>query len=289
MKTSGLTVVLPDPPTPSHALTRIRRALLTYAPRNTRILLPSDPDAAIADLWILIVIGRRDRVARDVAAYRAAGARVALVQVVWRSSLAPTAEDWAPVWAQSHVVWSPYRLPTEALYHAPFGVDTVFAVGTDPAPAQPWLVLTSGAGWLQESVREVTRAARRAGGVALHLGPSIGHETVRVSGLPDGDLARLYSATRFVSGLRRTEGFELPCAEGLACGARPILFAQPHYTDWYGDLAAYVAEQDRPHVENAVLAILKQPRPAVTEAERREAVRRFDWRRLAAGFWERCL
>lgn len=284
-----MTVVVPEPPRPSPALYRIRAALQAGAPPGIRWVYPTSEAAADADLWLLLIVGQRDATARQVTAIRRTGARVAAVQVVWRSSLQPSAAAWAPVWAQCAVVWSTYRLPTTVLYHAPFGVAPLFpqSAGSVTFGPRPWWVMTSGIGWLQEGVREVHRAAVRTDRAAWHLGPSLGRPLARVSGVRDPELARLYAATQIVSGLRRCEGFELACAEGLTCGARPLLFDRPHYTDWYGAWADYLPETDRTAVEEACVAYFRTPPRAVTAFERQAAVLRFDWPTLTAGFWER--
>src|SRR5207253_7002977 len=109
------------------------------------------------------------------------------------------------------------------------------------------------------------------------------------SGLSDIQLATLYAQCHYVSGLRRIEGFELPAAEGLLCGARPILFDRDHYRNWYGSLAEYITESDRPGVVAQLVDLFGRQVRTVTADERNEAVRRFHWPTILNGFWERCL
>lgn len=284
-----MTVVIPDPPRPSHALWRIRFALMQYAPwGEVRCLPASHPEAADADLWVLFVVGQRDSVTREAQRIRATGARVAAIQVVYASSRWHTAEDWADLWAACDVVWSTYRLPTDKLYHAPFGVSYDLYPHAAVGP-RPWWVMTTGPGWLQEGVREVQLAAQAANRPAWHLGPTLGRrrgQLARVARVGDIELSGLYAATRYVSGLRRIEGFELPCAEGLCNGARPILYDQPHYTDWYGESAVYLPERSRGEVEAAVTEVFHQPPRTVSRTEMVAAQQRFAWGPIVAGFWE---
>jgi glycosyltransferase involved in cell wall biosynthesis len=143
-----------------------------------------------------------------------------------------------------------------------------------------------------EAIEEAVMAAERAGLTSLHLGPkNVAGMTQRpfmwrtTQGIDDERLAALYRRTSWVSGLRHVEGFEMPAIEGLACGARPILFDRPDMRQWYGDLAVYVPECSRDDLIDCLIPILESPPAPVTKEERTRALRRFNWQRIAAGFW----
>src|SRR6185295_19074765 len=187
-------------------------------------------------------------------------------------------------------------------YHAPLGVEAdVFkpltegtcescADPTDDCDGGPWCpcachdcngvskrtytIATSGLSWLTESVRECVVAAQRAATKALpawifHLGEQLSREDDGVrcaSGITDRQLADVYSQCRFVSGLRRIEGFELPAVEGLLCGARPVLFDTPGYRWIYGDWAEYIREESRESVIEQLVELFKRgARPVTAE------------------------
>lgn len=104
----------------------------------------------------------------------------------------------------------------------------------------------------------------------------------------DKELAPYYSTSQYVSGLRRTEGFELPAVEGLFCGARPILFDTPNYRQWYEPFGIFIYEGSRQEVIEQLINIFQGPYQPVTEEEIAVAQGRFDWQRIIGGFWERC-
>jgi hypothetical protein len=278
---------------PSHALDRIDRALQKYAPLSVSFVRESE-----ADVIVIPVIGRRDAVEDRARKATERGQAYVLAQYCIRSTKTPHTSAWLDLWGNAQLVWSYYDLPALVredgedtkrywnFYRSPLGVEAgVFTARS--AGERPWLVVTSGGGWTTESVRECVMAAQGIG-PSCHLGRHTGRdEHVVFNGLPDSEVVKLYQQSRWVSGLRRTEGFELPALEGLLCGARPILFDAPHYTHWYGTHAEYIPEGPREGViESLRRLFLSKPR-SVTEAERASAVRKFDWRPIVEGFWER--
>ena len=156
---------------------------------------------------------------------------------------------------------------------------------------QPYLSGTSGSSWLTESVRECCNAARRVGGRTFHLGPKVSQNSyiTCLKGMSDEYLARLWGSCKYVSGLRRTEGFELPAIEDLVCGTRPVLFDREHYRGWYGDFAEYIPEGSRAEVTDSLEKLFRGRYRTVTRAERDEAIKRFDWRPIINRFWRRVL
>lgn len=276
-------------PAGNHAIRRVRNALVRYAPAWVSVV----DDPRKAELRVLHVNGRLER---QLALARGAGS-VAVIQYTVRRTQRPNTASWLPLWRGARVVWS--YLDLAALmredgtkgavghYLAPLGADPEIFQNRTDAP-RFYKVCTSGT-WLTEGVRECCLAAGRLGRHALHLGEELNSALVDCrTGLTDLSLADLYSRCEFVSGLRRTEGFELPMAEGLLCGARPVTFDQPHYRRWFGSMADYVQESARNDVADQLTALFREgPRP-VTQLERESAVELFSWERVVRGFWERC-
>lgn len=305
-------VYVNPPPGLSRAMTRIATALAASLPEGWVAV----DDEAAADIVVLHVVGYPETEAK-VAALRAAGKLYAIVQCCMRSTQRPSTLDWLGLWAGAVAVWSyldlaslvredlqaaraDLRLDIKALdaantmaaralshfYHAP--------LGADPAVFRPWpnaktrIVMTSGYVAESEGVRECAEAARRVGRPMSHLGPDlqVGAHVSSFLGIADTQLAQLYSLCEFVAGLRRCEGFELPAAEGLLCGARPVMFDRPHYRQWFGSLAEYVPEGSEAEVTDALAALFARGARPVTDDERAEAMRRFDWPSIVAGFWK---
>ena len=292
----------------SRAIIRIGAALQKYAPGEVRLIPPMRKDSkrsaqlpgeADGDLVVLPINGLRDHWQALAARCRARGQRYAVVQIALRTSRHPSTEQWRDLWRGAAVVWSYYPLgrwiaedggaPLDfPFYHAPLGVDgSVFTPG-DGHALRGYTVLTSGFRRHQEGVAECDEAAAAVDGCVFQLGPtfSMKAETFYGTGLEDDELARIYQQCQWVSGLRRTEGFELPAAEGLLCGARPLLFDRPHYRCWYESWGDFVTEGGRT-VEELTRLFERGPRP-VTGPERDAAARLFDWERICRGFWERC-
>lgn len=273
----------------SHAMFRVARALRNAAPDGVRIVT----DEREADLRVLHVIGFEALAERG---------DVAVIQYCVSMAAPPeSARIWWPLWARARAVWSYYDLsaampPAARFYHAPLGVDAEtfkFSEGHRDIG-----VLTSGFvhGPGAEAIEEVSLAAERCGLTVRHLGPNpvgmergLGAHWSTMLGVKDDVLADCYGRSRWVSGLRHVEGFELPVIEGLACGARPIVFDRPDMRAWYDGLAEFVPECEGDALVDALTAVLRRrPRP-VTAQERAAVVARFDWRAVAEGFWRAAL
>lgn len=238
-----------------------------------------------ADIVVIQINGRLEHTKQAIQEY---GKPYALFQHAWLSTMNPTAEEWQEVWDNSVITGSHYALPTDKLVRLPLGVGSEFSC--NHLKRKQYLICTSGLSYLTESVRECIKAAEIVGGRVLHLGPdhaARGHKHVKcVSGITDDGLAHLYNRCKFVSGLRRIEGFELPCAEGLVCGARPVMFDQPHYKDWFGTWAEYIPEEPRPDVVASLVKLFSEPVRKVTDQERDDARRLFSWDEFSSSFYE---
>jgi hypothetical protein len=230
------------------------------------------------------------------------GMPYAVAQYCVRTSEDPRGDVWrGHVWAGSRLTWSYYDLATYdvahpgpdgwAHYKTALGVDADVFRQRGPVRKR-FHIGTSGYVAETEGVPECYRAIRRLpDGEMFHLGPRVidGEGITYATGIPDDVLASLWSLCLHVAGLRRIEGFELPAAEGLLCGARPIMFDAPHYRDWFGDMAEYVPEVEPAAVEDAIAGILTRPYRAVTDAEVSHARTIFNWPAIVRGFWERLL
>lgn len=285
-----------EPDTPSIATTRVRQAFERYAPDG--VVFTSD--AGEADLRIIPAIGRRDRVRRHADAALRLDQDYAVLQYCLRSTLEPHTSEWADIWSEAVCVWSYYDLRAwcyedatdwplgNRFYHAPLGVDGTVFTETFTAH-RPYVVCSSGRAWLTEGARECSLAAQAVGRESLHLGPMFkSRPWVRsVSGVTDTELAGLYSQCDFVSGLRRVEGFEMPVIEGVLCGARPVVFDQPHYRTWFGEFAEFIPERPRPYVLADLTELFANGARPVTDDEKALVRMRFNWKTLMKGFWER--
>ena len=245
------------------------------------------------------VIGYPDTV-RAVEECRARGQQYVMIQYCLRSTQKPNTADWFQLWEDALLVWSYYDLAqlafedslmisTENLYCSPLGVDhDVFRYSPQPPR---FLMMTSGYVAETEGVREVEEATRLVGASMFHLGPALdlaGH-VVSKHGILDAELSRIYGSCEFVAGLRRCEGFELPAAEGLCSGARPILFDRPHYRKWYGQWGVFIPEESHTDVVNSLLQVFARGYQSVTAEEAAEAALWFDWGRIIRELYRRVM
>jgi hypothetical protein len=286
----------------SVGVSRIAEALARYAPTGIDIT----HNRSEAELIVIHVLGRVGSLSRETAELLAEGRRYALIQYTLRSTQKPHTSHWWPVWQQAKTIWCTYDLRAkmaedkldpssiQALphYYAPYGADHNIFTLQLPAHPRPFLLCTTGFSWMTESVREVATAASRHGGKVFHLGPELNRDYITCAmGIDDQTLATYYRQCQWVSGLRRTEGFELPAVEGLLCGARPILYDCPHYTHWYGPHAEYVPQYElREDILQHLTGFFSRKKlRKVTRAERDKAVKKFHWPTLVEGFWKQVL
>ncbi len=288
-------VYVAPPPKLSQAMHRVGAALQAHLPPGHHVV--DTPEQA--DLEVLHAIGYQETV-RAVETAQAAGRRYAIIQYCFRSTSHPVPGDWQPMWSGAATVWSYYdlanvwrdyagRIPPFNFYHAPLGIDPAFHRMPNPlTERRDTALLTTGYVAPSECLQECAEAVRRVGGRMRHIGPDLGlgEHVTPSQGVSDELLAAYYRQSRFVAGLRRVEGFELPVYEGLASGARPIVFDAPHYRSWLGEHALYIPEDDR--VADSVAACLQTYAP-VTSDEMRWVKEKFGWKPIIEGFWERAL
>lgn len=211
-------------------------------------------------------------------------------------------EDLKKLWAGSRGVWSYYDLSDMMpegvpFYHAPLGVDIEFTLPF-AEEARDIDVMTSGyvSGRTAEAIEEVAMAAHRSEKSVIHLGPDnvVGmssdhgdwHATM---GISDSELATLYRRTKWVSGLRFIEGFELPVIEGLCCGARPIVFDRPETRKWFEGHAVFIPELYGGDLVDCLSELFSNDPDPVTIEERNDVIKKFNWDMIVPGFWEKTM
>lgn len=281
----------------SRAMTRIANALSTYKPDSVEIVNNEQG----CDLSILYVIGF-DYIERA-EKLLSSGKKYACVQCCVKSILGFTDyTKWQLLWSKSTVVWSYYDLTKHMpqgsiFYYAPLGLDSCFTYCKLNGHERKSIVTTGYvSGPYEEAIEEVWLAANQMGIPVIHIGPSnvsgINFKPPNVvinTDVPDDHLIWYLSGAKYVCSFRHTEGFELPAVEGLACGARPIVFNQPDLRNWYRNRAIYVEEcHGQELIDKLVNIFSVNPRP-VDENERLEVLRRFNWKAICEGFWSTML
>lgn len=288
-------VFLDPPQVASRSLGRVAEALWRYGGEGIETVRY----ASQAELVVFHVIGRYDQVLEAAHKLKRRGARYAVVQYCVKSTQRPDSRDWLSLWEEAALVWSYYDLPDMLaedgatsfdfnFMHAPLGVDTAYF--TRPNGYFSFrndLVVTSGQSRLTESVRECVLAARHHKGTVAHLGPELnyGFDVRCYQNLDDEQVAEVYQNAEYVSGLRRIEGFELPAAEGLLCGARPVLFDRPHYRQWFTPWAYFIPEGDRETVLESLKLVFEDKAKPVSDQEWEDAAALFNWPRVVGEFW----
>lgn len=240
------------------------------------------------EMLVLHVNGRLDRAHRVV---EQNDLPYVVVQYALRSTQRPKCDDWIALWREAELVWSYYDLPALcaeddvepefAFYRSPLGIADTFRQPTRRR-RKAYTVLTHG-----DYLTQGTREALLAAGGGAHLGPrferAISNRVDFYNDLPDSELADLYGRCKYVAPLRRHDGFELPAAEALAQGCRPILFDREHYRHWFEDHAVYVQEAPRPEVEEQLREVFSRRYQPPTRAEQSWAQKRFDWEPIMEG------
>ena len=139
-----------------------------------------------------------------------------------------------------------------------------------------------------EGIEECVFACDNLGVKMLHVGPNFQYKNfsyTTTSNLTGEQMRTAYNDCKWVSGLRRIEGFEKPVCEGLLCGCRPVCFDTPLYRYWYGDLARYVKEGTDIETYNDIVKVMKEEYEPVTDTEKEFAIEKFGWKNVAKRFW----
>lgn len=270
----------------STAMFRIARVLRATMPANFTTVKTEDE----ADLLVLHVIGP------EAIAYRP-DKKVIAIQYCLGSSAAANVSAWLPLWNRALMTWSYYDLRhvCPRFYYAPLGISGAFVKQPEQMPVRDLGIFTSGyvAGPGAEAIEECILAAKQLGQTSVHLGPrpiNMSPTTVCNSTgtfIMDDVLGGLYRRSRYVSGLRFVEGFEMPAVEGLACGARPIMFDRPDAHAWFDGHAVFVPEYSGYSLVRELINVLKRDPEPVTEEERKVVLAKFDWLSIGRGFWRK--
>jgi hypothetical protein len=278
------------------AMFRVAKHLTELAPRGLEFVRRESE----ADVIVLHAIGYPETV-EAVRRIVARGQRYAIIQYCLRTTQQPNTRPWLPLWAEADCVWSYYDL-FDLIVHDGSALDGTYGInfyqaplGVDPEQFYPessekkYTLFTSGYVADSECINECAEAVKRVNGKMFHLGPHLDLDPRYVHsalGITDGQLRDVYQTCLFVAGLRREEGFELPAAEGLICGARPIMFDAPHYRTWFDPWAEFIPERDPQSVVESLVTLFKKGARPVTARESYSATVRFDWFRIVNGFWQ---
>lgn len=279
----------------SRAMVRVANALEHYKPSWVEIV----KSPRRADLLILHVISQ-DAIGFTNSILNS-GKRCAIIQYCLKTA-GGDISLWQNLWQSVDLVWSYYTLDLDIdtfYYYAPLGLDNEF--GRHPGQRhRERAIITTGyvSGPGAEAIEEVWQAARHCDITTYHIGPrnvtgiknqSLASGVRFCHNIPDSSLATLYSRVQWVSGLRYIEGFELPALEGLACGARPLLFDQSDLRQWYVNHAIYLPELCGDSLVESLIGVMSKDPTPVTDIERREILNTFDWSKICKSFWRHLL
>lgn len=240
------------------------------------------------DLKIFHVTGRCEQTYKAIEDW---GKDYVVIQYCLRSTQKKDTKYWIPMWERAKCVWSYYDLPAwvkedghEAnfnFYHGPLGIEPIFNY---KPRKKSYVVLTHG-NYQTQGTKQTVNANPKT---MAHLGEPFptSHSSIDFyTNISDEELVDLYNSTYYVCALRRFEGFELPAAEALACGARPILFDRPHYKQWFQDHAVYIPEESKAEEIEDLKRIFMKRRP-VAAKESHWAKTFFNWDIIIKEFYE---
>jgi hypothetical protein len=274
-----------DNPTNSFAIDRVVTNLEKYMPDGL-VRIASKQEA---DLIILHVFGRNHHITREAQSILGQRKQYAVIQYALKSTRNPDPKDWEILWGNAKIVWSYYDLG-DNFYHAPLAADPEVFYKMDLD--RNYLVGTLGVKecYQAECFGEVHLAAFQAQGKVIHVGEQfISNPAVRyVSGISDKELNEIYNQCNWFACLRRKEGFEVTTVEALLCGARPIMFDTPNYRQWFDGLVEFIPESSVEKTVSNLRRIFRGKPHPVTEDEIEEIKRRFNWKKIIEGFWQRC-
>ena len=280
----------------SFCLVKILNALKKYAPPNV-VFVDNYQDA---DLVLLHINGRHDHFQRFIDVCKKP---YVAIQYCIRGTRKKKTTQWRSIWDNAEMVWSYYELDKYIkeeggdwsipnFYHSPLGADEDIFTNRGNEEKQ-FIIMSSGWSPKQaigaESFNEILEATVLTNKKMFHLGRTIcNNDRVIIGrGITDEALASRYRSCCYVSGLRRTEGFEMPAVEGLFCGARPIMYDQPHYRQWHDKWGIFIPEDN--NVTQNLVKIFQQEYIPISNEEREEAVEMFNWRKIIIEFWRKLI
>lgn len=247
-------------------------------------------DPLEADLIVMHINGRRNHRHADMEKILARGQQYAVCQYVLKSCRNPDPNDWTELWGNAKVMWSYYDLREYVtdMYFQPLGADPEIFYREDVE--KKFMLGTTGGNYKDECYLEGRMAAFMEQGKLVHVGestPADPHVTL-VKDISDDEMRNIYNSCKWFSVLRRKDGFEMPAVEAIMCGVRPILFDTPNYRTWFNDFATYIPETSPAETVRNLRNIIKTEPEPVTDDLIEAVKEKFDWKKLIAGFWERC-
>ncbi len=287
-----------------YGINRISKALIKHTPPGIEIVY----DESEADMVIFYAHGLRKKIWWAATKLLDKGKKFAVIQLCVRTTQNPKTDDWLKIWEKASLVYSYYKLPVLCaedgnqanfnFLHGPLGVDA--EAFKETKSERKYLIGIHSKGWSRESLRDVWAAAQAVGGTVLNFNNALkGHDKGidYVGDINTGDsakddriLASYYSQCKYVSGLRRVEGFEMPVLEGLMGGARPVCFDVDCYRTWFDGFAEFISDEggSAKIIPNLVEVLKNEPKP-VSDEEKAKAAEKFNWETIAHGFWERLI
>lgn len=285
------------PDTNSRGINRVVDALIRYKPPQVEVV----ESAVEADLEIIHVYGRNESVERRIEKLIEQRKPFSMIQYALRSTMKPHTAQWVRMWEMAVCVWSYYDLYKMLdddfvsgefnFYHAPLGVEPdVFDATSSVLPEDKrFVVFATSQHALAEGVRECAFATKAVGRKMFFAGHELrrGPDIICRANLSDQEMAWNYAASEFVCGLRRVEGFELPVIEGAMCGARPIVFNQPHYKKWFNEFAIFIEERSRDQVIEDLIKIFTIGTKPISDHEKAIIRERFSWPKIISNYWRK--
>lgn len=193
---------------------------------------------------------------------------------------------WDKYWKDALLTVSFHNLPDYTsekfnFYRMPWGADPkVFYYNGEE---KLYDIFVTGHVAETESINEIYKAAKLLNISMLHTGHNFnfGHPYRHLEYMVDNVFRKLLANTKYVAGLRKIEGFEMACVEGLFCKAVPIVFDLPTYS-FYEGLAIFI----NPNADIVEQLIIHLSNPVyLSEEQYQEAIRRFSWENIMGGFY----
>lgn len=269
----------------NRVMSRVANALSLYAPKGVALV----QNAQDADVQVLHVT--------DLDADTSKCKDYAVIQ--YRGYGERDSKTLQTLWENARMVWSYYPLhdvipSSTACLYAPLGLDEAF-VNPRMSFNRELAIITTGyaSGPTTKPIEEIALAVNANKLRMLHIGPSAldGMHVYPAcwqaqSEVNDPTLAMLYHNAERVSGLRLGEGFELSALEGMACGARPVVFDRVEMKHWFGSFAEVIPECHGQELVDRLKVLLSHPPDPVKMEERRTVIGDFSWERIATAFWD---
>jgi len=140
-----------------------------------------------------------------------------------------------------------------------------------------------------EAIQEIYEACKILDCKMLHLGHNFGFDSKYYENRENvsvEEVNAIFNGSKYVSALRRAEGFELPAIEAANCGIRPICFNNPCYTHWFKDFAIFIGETDSVNVVDQLVDVLSHEPQPIAEEHRLSIRERFKWSIVCKHIWE---